>query len=948
MGDYDLTRLGSTEFQHLTQALALKLLGGEVGVFGAGRDGGRDMTVDGPVPTGSGTMWTGYTVVQVKHRQRPGDPGSNATWLRNEIRKELDAWTSKDPKRKGRRPENLLFITNVVLSAVPGSGVDHVLTIFDGYRDTLPLGNYGVWHYDHVCRLLDDAPGIRTTYSGLITPGDVFEQMREVLGVDTGDLGEILRIHAAMELQAEQWVRLGEAGSKMNDKLPLGRVAIDLRATQNRVDDEPQVWVLRHVVEVGDQVHRRSVRQQEPHMVLVGGPGQGKTTLAQMLCQIYRLALLDDASTFGEQVAAAVTTMRAHLESLGVPTPASRRWPLRVELSKYADQLAGDSELTLLRYVAERIAHRSNRPMTPARLQTWLRQWPWLLVLDGFDEVASPQVRDTLVERVQDLLVDVAANDADMLIVATTRPQGYAGEFTADHYAHLTLTDLERSEAIGYARRLAEVRHGDDPEMKQNVIERIDEAADEELTARLMRTPLQVTIMSLLLEGRPRVPQDRHGLFDAYYETVYSRETGKVTSAGSFLDQHKKTIDALHARVGLLLQVQADTGATTDTVLPQDTLRDLARARLVQGGFEAESADYLVDRIVKAATDRLVLLVPKGDGDIGFEVRSLQEFMAARAIVAGSEPEVLQRLRVIATSAHWRNTWLLAAGQVGAQREWMVQQLVQLLSSLDSDSFLNMQLVPSASLAAALLDDGFARNAPALERQLLRLAVAAIQQPLDPVTFDVAASLQHTAQAGTSGVYSTIANAARQALSADPPQQVTAAVMLRVWARTPGGGLGTLGQQRTANLGAVLGELHAEALRRHFLALGTRKSNEAKLRDRRSLGSYMPALTDSGEDAEAHQALREALDKMTVGYISGTDGRVAVVPRLITPDHEVLEAALTRDSIVESLAERLLELPAEEWPVTSALLTVVRQWLAHRPVGADLLAATTFDGEAAG
>jgi hypothetical protein len=177
------------------------------------------------------------------------------------------------------------------------------------------------------------------------------------------------------------------------------------------------------------------------------------------------------------------------------------------------------------------------------------------------------------------------------------------------------------------------VRHGDDPEMKQNVIERIDEAAGEELTARLMRTPLQVTIMSLLLEGRPRVPQDRHGLFDAYYETVYSRETGKVTSAGNFLDQHKKTIDALHARVGLLLQVQAETGATTDTVLPQDALRDLARARLVQGGYEAEPADDLVDRIVKAATDRLVLLVPKGDRDIGFEVRSLQEFMAARAIV---------------------------------------------------------------------------------------------------------------------------------------------------------------------------------------------------------------------------------------------------------------------------------------------------------------------------
>jgi hypothetical protein len=679
-------------------------------------------------------------------------------------------------------------------------------------------------------------------------------------------------------------------------------------------------------------------------MVLVGGPGQGKTTLAQMLCQVYRLALLGDAVTFGEQVSATVTTLRQLLASLGVPTPASKRWPLRVELAKYAEQLAGDNDLTLLRYVADRIADRSGRTMTPARLQTWLRQWPWLLVLDGFDEVASPQLRDTLVERVQDLLVAVAADDADLLIVATTRPQGYAGEFTADQYTHLTLVDLERDEASGYARRLAEVRHGDDPDMKQNVIDRIAEAADEELTARLMRTPLQVTVMSLLLEGRIRVPQDRHGLFDAYYETVYSRETGKPTSAGSLLEQHKKTIDALHARVGLMLQVQAETGTTTDAAMPQNDLRDLARTRLLDGGYEPESADALVDRIIKAATDRLVLLVPKGDREIGFEVRSLQEFMAARAILAGPDDLVLQRLGVSATSAHWRNTWLLAAGQLGAQREWMVPRLLQLLNSLDSQSFLTMQLVPSAGLAAALLDDGFARNAPGLERQLLRLAVDAIHQPFDYVTFEVAASLQHTAQTGTAGVYGTIADAARKALSADPPQRVTAAVMLRIWSRNADA-LGTLGQQRVPNLEAALGTTYAAALSLHFLGFGSRVTEEVKPWSRRALGSYISRPPDDKEGAAAYEALRSALNKVAVTYIRDLDCNIAVVPRLITPDHNVLEAAFTRDSVVEAFAQQILEMPTNEWSVTSALLTITRQWLEHRPVGADLLATTRLEGE---
>ncbi len=380
--------------------------------------------------------------------------------------------------------------------------------------------------------------------------------------------------------------------------------------------------------------------------------------------------------------------------------------------------------------------------------------------------------------------------------------------------------------------------------------------------------------------------------------------------------------------------------------MPQEDLRELARTRLLDGGYEQESAEDLVDRIIKAATDRLVLLVPKGDHEIGFEVRSLQEFMAARAIVAGPDNVVLRRLGVVATSAHWRNTWLLAAGQIGAQRDWMVPGLLQLLSTLDSQSFLTMQLAPSAALAAALLDDGFARNAPHLERQLLRLAVYAIQQPLDPVTFEVAASLQRTAQAGTAGVYRTIADAAQKALSADPPQKVSAAVMLRIWSRSADA-LGTLGQQRVPNLDAVLGPTHAEALRRHFLGFGTRVTDEAKLRSRRNLGSYLPESSDGTEEAAAHEALREALNKMRVGYMSGSESDVAVMPHLITPDHHILEAAFTRDSVVEALAQRLLELPANEWSVTSTLLTVARQWLAHRPVGAELLAATRSEREEA-
>jgi hypothetical protein len=47
--DYDLTRLGNREFEHLLQVLALKVPGPGVGVFGDGPDGGREAAFEGPM-----------------------------------------------------------------------------------------------------------------------------------------------------------------------------------------------------------------------------------------------------------------------------------------------------------------------------------------------------------------------------------------------------------------------------------------------------------------------------------------------------------------------------------------------------------------------------------------------------------------------------------------------------------------------------------------------------------------------------------------------------------------------------------------------------------------------------------------------------------------------------------------------------------------------------------
>ncbi|MGW6967763.1 tetratricopeptide repeat protein [Streptomyces zaomyceticus] len=185
MTDYALTRLGPQRFEELSQALALKVLGPSVEIFGEGPDGGREASFEGlrryPTPE---DPWTGYGILQAKFRGRPEGAGKDADWLIKQIDSELKAWARPDSNRvrKGRMPEYLLVASNVALSSVPGSGgIDRVhRAVSERVRELgLPLKGWVVWHYSTMCRLLDDSRDIRHANADAVLPGDVLALLYE-------------------------------------------------------------------------------------------------------------------------------------------------------------------------------------------------------------------------------------------------------------------------------------------------------------------------------------------------------------------------------------------------------------------------------------------------------------------------------------------------------------------------------------------------------------------------------------------------------------------------------------------------------------------------------------------------------------------------------------------------------------------------------------------------
>ena len=70
-------------------------------------------------------------------------------------------------------------------------------------------------------------------------------------------------------------------------------------------------------------------------------------------------------------------------------------------------------------------------------------------------------------------------------------------------------------------------------------------------------------------------------------------------------------------------------GGDAESVLPIDELNRIAEEILEGEGYTAAQVSEYVERIVRLTRERLVLMVPRGDG-VAFEVRSLAEFFSAR------------------------------------------------------------------------------------------------------------------------------------------------------------------------------------------------------------------------------------------------------------------------------------------------------------------------------
>lgn len=706
MGDYRLDQLSPREFEHVIQALTINNLGVASVIWGDGPDGGREATFEGvfrnPV-TGAST--DGLVVVQAKFLQRPHkESAAQAKWALGHLQSELGKY-----KPGGLEPPDAyIFATNAVLPPVGAGPKDRFRKELEEFRKQHKMQFVLAWDFDQIRALLDNARDVRIRYSCLTTPGDVLHAALQRLEGIGHSLDAVIPRVLQSELQMWSTSSLPTLDDEGGSASHLAQVFMDLPAIEEHSAEpawhatNPPFGALSKLLEI---------RSEAAPIVLLGGPGQGKTTVLAMLAQVHRSALLRsyDRLRLSPLTTLEIDRVNAAISRLKITAPLTGRLPLWIDARKLGSFLrdAAPDRRSIWHYVATAYTAIAKSAVSASSLKQLISMQPTFLIIDGYDE-SPPTQRVNVLEAVSEAVDEARFEAFDMAVVISSRPQAYSNELRPHSFESWSLEPLSLEQASTYGKTLIRTRHA----AVEEALDKFQKASSHAEVESLLSTPLHVSLIASLVLAAAELPRERFRLFQAYYDHVYKREQARNPELSAFLETNRVLVDELHRRVAFAIQLAAEysnavVGLSLEdfTTCATKCVDESARAR-------PQHRAELVKELLRFARERLVLIVGIDSDTVGFQIKPLTDFLAAAHLLATSNEEIVRnRFRAIMHLPHWRDVtrFMGAAGfdRHALRTRDMRDSVALALRELDDPSYSGVDALrrKGASLAVDILSD---------------------------------------------------------------------------------------------------------------------------------------------------------------------------------------------------------------------------------------------------
>ena len=722
---YDYERFTPDRFQEFCQALLVREYKG-VQCYPVGqKDGGRD-AMTRPINDDS-------VVFQVKFK-RDRLKGDDPYAL---VKSAIDQELPKVKRLADRGATRYVLMTNLAgSSALDVGAMDKAQKYVD---DVLPIPGQVWWRLDLDARL-HDAYDLRWVFSEIVTSSDML-RMLVAEGLGDNSQKRLLAITGYLTAQYEldEYVKFKQADLQASDLLSLF-IDVPVSAHRSRGRNLSRNQDVRQVIRAVIQDEMASEQRINPSKAQVGGatllshtaaqadllrvviegaPGQGKSTLAQYVCQVQRMRFLGKDDKLSQLPA------KHRLVPARVPFKVDLRdlssW-LRREDPISGKQLPDAVPASLESFLAAQVTHFSGgQAFAVEDLTIFLSKTPSIIVLDGLDEVATMAERKAVIEAVSTASARIQSLSPLTQMVVTTRPAAVANTptFSPEAWDYLHLESITEDLIYEYTNRWSSARKIsvlDVEEIKRILRLKLSSTHVKDLA----RNAMQLTILLNLVHVRGQaLPDHRTELYDKYIDVFFNREADK----NKVVLQNRQLLIDLHGFLAWKIHAAAESRRTNGRVT-HEVLRELVAEYLTSRAYPTDTLDDLLAGVVQ----RIVALVSRVEGTFEFEVQPLREYFAARHLYdtapyspaghpqRGTKPEIFE---AIAPNPFWLNVTRFYAGCYSVGELSGLADQVEDMVTVGDGAFTSF---PRA-VATSLMADRVFNQAPRVSQRVAALAV---------------------------------------------------------------------------------------------------------------------------------------------------------------------------------------------------------------------------------
>lgn len=731
--DYQYENLGDERFQEFCNCLISKEFP-NVQSYPVGQpDGGRDSIVYFMKP-----QKKDFIIFQIKYVRNPNSIKDPHKWLIETIKGEAP----KVDKLIPRGAKKFILLTNVRGTAHLNAGSKDIINEILESEISIPAI---CWWRDDITMLFEKDPVFKWSFPEVLNGQDILNSaLFSNLNENKEKRESIIKAYLIDQYTIDNEVKFRQIDlqnklldlytdvpfrvKKVNEKNKNLKRTLDyLFNSSKRIIDSNEMYTIQESDMGAASFLLHPKTQNEIQKVLIeGGPGQGKSTISQYICQVHRIKLLNknsDLNKLPDNIKNTPIRLPFKIDLRHIASWVENKNPYQGRLNdEFYSKIWKNSLESFL--IAHIIYHSQIDNFTTSDLIAILRVSSVLFVFDGFDEIANIQVREDVIDFINKGINRLTENSNSIQVVITSRPAAFSNTigFSEEAYPHFELTDITPSTIKNYLTKwikASRLNSREAAEIKRLVNEKIELPHLKELA----KSPMQLAIFISLLRTRGEsLPNKRTALYDSYIELFFNRESEKNYT----IRDHRDLIIDIHQYLAWVLHSEAEFLQNNGSI-HIDELKEKLKKYLTKEGHKTDIADQLFH----VMEERVCALVSRVQGTYEFEVQPLREYFCAKFLYntspyspvgyekPGTKPE---RFDAIARNFYWYNVVRFFAGCFDKGE---LPLLIQKLKELQFDDILKNTNYPRL-LTSQILSDWVFTQYPLLLKDVVKIIIDGI------------------------------------------------------------------------------------------------------------------------------------------------------------------------------------------------------------------------------